>query len=82
MTHEIAISEVEIIWRLIPSLASVVNIFTATPEWLRMPTPTIETFATRSSWTTPRAPMDRATSSSAATARVWSPRGRVNDMSV
>src|SRR5216117_4111867 len=82
MTHEIAISEVEIIWMLIPSLESVANIFAATPPWLRMPTPTIETLATRSSWTTPRAPIDRATSSSATTARAWSPRGRVNDMSV
>src|SRR5438046_2681269 len=37
MTHEIAISEVEIIWMLIPSLESVANIFAATPPWLRMP---------------------------------------------
>src|SRR5712692_9023268 len=82
MTHETAISEVEIIWMLMPSWASVVNIFAATPEWLRMPTPTIETLATRSSWTTPWAPMPRAIDSSVDTARAWSPRGMVKDMSV
>src|SRR5206468_877027 len=34
MTHEMAISEVEIIWMLMPSLARVVNIREATPAWL------------------------------------------------
>src|SRR5439155_12417228 len=42
MTHEMAISEVEIIWMLMPSLARVVNIREATPAWLRMPTPRSE----------------------------------------
>src|SRR6267378_534631 len=82
ITHETAISEVEIIWMLMPSLASVSNILAATPEWLRMPTPTMDTLATRSSWTTPWAPMFRTISLSIATARSKSPRGRVKDMSV
>ena len=82
ITHETAISEDEIIWMLMPSLASVANIFEATPEWLRMPTPTIETLATRGSCRTPLAPMFLATSSRAVTARAWSPRGSVKDMSV
>src|SRR5262249_56653417 len=60
MTHETAISEVEIIWILMPSRARAANMVEATPEWLRMPTPTIETLATRSSWTIPRAPISRA----------------------
>src|SRR5206468_2630250 len=82
MTHDTAISDVEIIWMLMPSRASAANIIEATPEWLRMPTPTMETLATRSSCTIPRAPISRVTSASSATARVWSPRGRVKDMSV
>src|SRR5205809_70349 len=69
MTHDTAISDVEIIWMLIPSRASAANIWEATPEWLRIPTPTMETLATRSSWTIPRAPISRATSDSSATAR-------------
>src|SRR5262249_21011346 len=69
ITHETAISEVEIIWMLMPSRAIVPNMREATPEWLRMPTPTIETFAMRSSCTTPWAPTFAATDCSAATAR-------------
>ena len=42
MTTEILISLVEIMSMLTFSRASVSNIFAATPEWLRMPTPTIE----------------------------------------
>src|SRR5207253_1681311 len=41
ITQETAISEVEIIWMLMPSLESAENIRAATPEWLRMPTPTM-----------------------------------------
>ena len=67
---------------LTPSLESTANIRAATPEWLRMPTPTIEILATRSLNWTPSAPTRRATSSSAATERARSPRGSVNDMSV
>ena len=69
MTQEMAISEVEIIWMLMPSRARAENIRAATPAWLRMPTPTMETLATRSSCTTPWAPTWRAASSRAATAR-------------
>ena len=65
ITQETAISEVEIIWMLMPSRDSAVNIVAATPEWLRMPTPTMETLATRSSCTVLSAPTARATSSSA-----------------
>src|SRR2546422_72217 len=69
MTHETAISDVEIIWMLMPSRPSAANIVEATPEWLRMPTPTMETLATRSSCTIPRAPISRTTSERSATAR-------------
>ena len=65
-----------------PSRASAANIFDATPEWLRIPTPTMETLATRSSCSIPRAPTSRATPSSRTTARAWSLRGSVKDMSV
>src|SRR5262249_8194130 len=41
-TQETLISEVEIIWMLIPSLPSTSNIRAATPEWFRIPTPTME----------------------------------------
>ena len=37
------ISTSEIIWMLIPSSASALNIWLATPGWERMPTPTAET---------------------------------------
>src|SRR5262245_55513426 len=82
MTHDTAISDVEIIWMLMPSRASAANIWEATPEWLRIPTPMMETLARRSSCTTPWAPTLRPMSCSAPTARAWSPRGSVNDMSV
>src|SRR5260221_4497885 len=42
ITTEILISEVEIIWMLMPSSARVRNIWLAIPAWVRMPTPTIE----------------------------------------
>src|SRR5207244_431914 len=82
ITQETAISEVEIIWMLMPSLESAENMRAATPEWLRMPTPTMETLATRSSWTVFSAPTACATSSSTVRARAMSPRGTVNEMSV
>src|SRR5262249_13710430 len=63
MTTEILISEVEIIWMLIPSRASTSNIRDATPACVRMPMPTIEIFAMSSSPTTPRAPISRAVGS-------------------
>jgi hypothetical protein len=40
------ISEVVITLMLIPSSRSVWNIFDATPAWLRMPMPTMETLQT------------------------------------
>ena len=49
MTQETAISEVEIMWMLTPSRERARNIRAATPEWLRIPTPTMETLAIRSS---------------------------------
>src|SRR5262249_51923275 len=82
ITHDTAISDVEIIWMLMRSRDSVWNIRAATPEWLRMPTPTIETLATRSSWVTPSAPMRPAASDRTATAFSRSVRGSVNEMSV
>src|SRR5437879_12410438 len=67
ITHDTAISDVEIIWMLMPSRASVANIVDATPEWLRIPTPTIENLATRSLCTIPRAPISCTTSVTPAT---------------
>ena len=49
ITQETAISEVEIMWMLTPSRERARNIRAATPEWLRIPTPTMETLAMRSS---------------------------------
>src|SRR6266851_7114018 len=43
ITTEILISEVEIIWMLMPSSARVRNIWLAIPAWVRKPTATIET---------------------------------------
>ena len=56
MTTEILISEVEIIWMLIPSEPRAENILLATPGCERMPTPTAETLQVLVSPTTPRAP--------------------------
>src|SRR5215813_9714768 len=82
MTHETAISEVEIIWMLMFSLESVAKSRAATPEWLRIPTPTMETLAMRSSATTPAAPISLATPASADSARCRSARARVKEISV
>ena len=82
MTHDTAISDVEIIWMLMFSFDSVANTRAATPEWLRMPTPTMETLAMRSSATTPAAPISVATPARADSARCRSARGRVKEMSV
>ncbi len=49
ISTETLISEVVMTWMLMPSAASAENIFCATPEWLRMPMPTMEIFATSSS---------------------------------
>src|SRR6185295_4943497 len=54
ITTVILISEVEIIWMLMPSSASVRNICAAIPAWERMPMPTIDTLAMRSSPVTSR----------------------------
>ena len=48
-TTETLISEVAIISILIRSSASTRNMVAATPAWLRIPSPTMETFATGSS---------------------------------
>ena len=61
MIQEILISEVLIILMLIPSFARVLNILEATPEWLLIPTPTIETLAISSSAMTSLAPNSFAT---------------------
>src|ERR1041385_6543666 len=45
MTQEILISDVLIMRIFTPSCAMASNIFAATPEWDRIPTPTSETFA-------------------------------------
>ena len=56
ITTVILISEVEIIWMLMPSSASVRNILLATPTCERMPTPTSPTLQILSSPMTSRAP--------------------------
>src|SRR6267378_6211484 len=55
--QEILISEVLITRMFTPSSASTWNIFAATPAWLRMPTPTMLTFAIPSSCSTLPAPI-------------------------
>ena len=49
ITQEILIGEVEIISMLIPFSPRVWKTFAATPGWLRIPAPTIETLPIRSS---------------------------------
>src|SRR6185369_241600 len=56
-TTEVLISDVEIIWILTPSRARAPNILEAMPAWVRMPMPTRETLAMRSSPWMPFAPM-------------------------
>src|SRR5438094_3412165 len=63
ITTEILISEVEIIWMLIPSLESTSNMRAAMPACVRMPTPTIDTLATSSCPAMPCAPISRAVAS-------------------
>lgn len=57
MTQEILISDVLIIMILTPSRDSTSNIFAATPEWDRMPTPIRDTLAMDSVTATDRAPI-------------------------
>src|SRR6185295_1570918 len=68
MTTEILISDVEIIWMLMPSPASTSNMRAAMPACVRIPTPTIDTFATSSCPATPCAPMSFAVASTSARA--------------
>src|SRR5471030_506216 len=60
ITTETLISDVEIIWMLMLSLARASNMRLATPAWERMPTPTIDTLAILVSPTTSRAPIPLA----------------------
>ncbi|MCY1179091.1 hypothetical protein D9M73_194720 [compost metagenome] len=64
ITTETLISDVEIIWMLMVSLASASNMRLATPAWERMPTPTIDTLAILVSPMTSRAPSSPAVFSS------------------
>src|SRR6266566_133223 len=82
MTTEILISEVEIIWMLIPSLESTSNMRDAMPACVRMPMPTIDTLATSSWPATPCAPISRAVASRSPFACSKSPRGTVKVRSV
>src|SRR5437773_1926957 len=82
MTTEILISEVEIIWMLIPSLESTSNMRDAMPACVRMPMPTIDTLATSVWPATPWAPMSFAVASTSALAWSKSPRGTVKVRSV
>src|SRR5262249_37065423 len=59
-TTEILISEVEIIWMLMPSRARTSNMRAAIPACVRMPTPTMEILTTSRSPRTSRAPISRA----------------------
>ena len=75
------ISLVEIISMLMPAAASAWNIFAATPAWERMPTPTMETFATSSPNTMLPPPSSLTTCLSFSTARFKSVEATVNEMS-
>src|SRR5213593_21147 len=77
MTTEILISEVEIIWMLIPSLESTSNMRDAMPACVRIPMPTIDTLATSSWPATPCAPISRAVASRSPFALSKSPRDTV-----
>src|SRR5271156_5098205 len=81
-TTETLISEVEIISILIRSAASTLNMVDATPEWVRMPTPTTETLATCSLCRMPAAPISLAVRLTISRARFKSSRPIVNVMSV
>src|SRR6266403_2048589 len=82
MTTEILISEVEIIWMLIPSLESTSNMRDAMPACVRIPMPTIDTLATSSWPATPCAPISRAVASRSPFALSKSPRDTVKVRSV
>src|SRR5438132_7650306 len=82
MTTEILISEVEIIWMLIPSLARTSNMRAAMPACVRIPMPTIDTLATSSWPATPCAPISRAVASRSPFALSKSPRDTVKVRSV
>src|SRR5947208_5867004 len=82
ITTEILISEVEIIWMLIPSLESTSNMRDAMPACVRMPMPTIDTLATSSWPATPCAPISRAVASRSPFALSKSPRDTVKVKSV
>ncbi len=82
MTQEILISLVEIIMILILSFDRAANIRAATPEWVRIPTPTIETLAMFSVNCTSRAPISRAILRAISTAFLASPFGTVKEISV
>ena len=79
-THEIRIGEVEIIMMLIALSPSVVKTFAATPGWVFIPAPTIETFPIDSSVATV-IPSSEAIGSRAVRAAWMSSRGMVKDMS-
>src|SRR3954451_21722758 len=79
-TQEMRIGEVEIISMLMPLSPSVVNTFAATPGWVFIPAPTIETLPIDSSVATCM-PSSVAMGSSAVCAAWMSSRGIVNDMS-
>ena len=67
---------------LIPSCDRVWNILVATPEWDRMPTPTMDTLAIDSSVATPAAPISLADSSTIFNAFLKSDLGTVKVRSV
>src|SRR6185436_5145759 len=76
-THAILISLVDTIWMSIPTDARASNASAATPGWLRMPAPTIDTFATFSSVSTPLPPSSAATLVAISVAVARSPRSTV-----
>src|SRR3954467_4414085 len=79
-TQEMRIGEVEIISMLMPLSPSVVNTLAATPGWVFIPAPTIETFPIEGSVASVM-PSSDAIGSSAVRAACTSSRGTVNDMS-
>ena len=81
ITQEILIGDVEIISMLMPASPSTVKTVAATPGWLRIPAPTIETLPIDSSAATSSMPSSPTSASSASRAMRPSSRGTVNDMS-
>ena len=79
-TQLILIGDVAIIWMLIPCSPSTEKTFAATPGWVFMPAPTIETLPISGSVPTLVIPSSATRGASASSAARRSSRGTVNDI--